>query len=631
MAERQPGRTPRRKNFSRWLVPAMIGLIIIGGTTFAIISIVGDRTQANIRQSLFEQQKERQLETTKALAEHVGSDLDSISARLEALSNVDLFQKGDLASDQARQLAQQYFDKAGQVSAADLLFVLDKDNVAVNIVGSAELQNFKNADFSSRDYVQKTRSTLAPVFSDGLYGMDNRYRIVVTQPIINRESGEYVGLIASSIPTADFFARYGNIYQINSQYLAALDTKANHLVHGNPDLIGKNFFDDLTQQFTQHNADLNNAMRQVLSGQPAFAVYQIAAGERLTSGYPIFVNNKLAYAVFIVTPTSLIYSNIDGILADERSQMFTQQIALAAAIGLFAALAAWLNRNLNNQVKKRTQELEYSNSQLAQANEQLARTNEQLKVHDKLQKEFVNVAAHELRTPVQPLLGAAELLELQLEGKEKIEVTRPEIEMILRNAMRLGRLSSDILEISRIDSGALVLNKETFSLAYIIAAAVKDSKIQSNYDPEKLAMSYCPDDIFVYADREKITEVVTNLLTNAIKFTKEGTISISTQRNSQNKVVLVSVKDTGSGIDADVLPRLFEKFVTKSEKGTGIGLYISKKIIEAHGGTISGQNNSNGPGATFQFTLSLAENEKYDEKEQAATEPPSGASKQSTE
>jgi len=597
----------------------MIGLIVIGGITVAVISLVGYSTQASIRASLFEQQKERQLDTTKALAEHVGSDLDSISSRLLALSNIDVFQRGDLASDQARQLAQQYYDKANEVSATDILFILNKNNIATHIVGSAGLERFENTDFSFRDYAQKTQATKAPVFSDGFYGMDGKYRIVITQPIINRESGEYVGLVAASIPTVDFFARYGNIYQIKSQYLAALDLKGNHLVHGNPALIGKNFFDNFTQQFTQHNENLNNAMRQVLSGQPAYAVYTITAGERLTSGYPVSVNGKLTYAVFIVTPTTLIYSNIDGILADERNQLFTQQIALAAAIGLFVTVAALLNKHLNRQIRKRTQELEHSNVRLEEANKMLVQANEQLQVHDRLQKEFVNVAAHELKTPVQPLLGAAELLEAQLEGKEKIEVTRSEIEMILRNAMRLGRLSADILEISRIDSGALKLNKETFSLAYIIAAAVKDAKVQSNFDPEKLAISYHPDDLFVYADKEKITEVITNLLTNAIKFTAEGKISITTRVLEKDRIAQVSVKDTGSGIDLSVLPRLFEKFVTKSEKGTGIGLYISKKIVEAHGGTIVGYNNSEGHGATFEFTLPLAEEEKYKQEEQQSS------------
>jgi signal transduction histidine kinase len=215
-------------------------------------------------------------------------------------------------------------------------------------------------------------------------------------------------------------------------------------------------------------------------------------------------------------------------------------------------------------------------------------------------------------------------MESQFSEKDKIEVTRPEIEMILRNAKRLQRLSSDILEISRIESGALKLNKENFSLAYIIAEAVKDAKAQSNFDPDKLTITYYPDDIFVYADKEKITQVMTNLLTNAIKFTNQGTILVSTQKASDGTTLLLEVKDTGSGIDEEILPKLFEKFVTKSEKGTGIGLYISKKIVEAHGGTIFGGNNPDGIGATFKFTLPLVDEsiqERPNSTESAISDP----------
>lgn len=138
------------------------------------------------------------------------------------------------------------------------------------------------------------------------------------------------------------------------------------------------------------------------------------------------------------------------------------------------------------------------------------------------------------------------------------------------------------MEISRIESGALRLNKEDFSLAYIIADAVKDARAQSVFDPDKLSITYNPDDIFVNADREKTTQVLANLLTNAIKFTKAGTISITTERDRGSGIAVIKVKDSG------------------------IGLFISKKIIEAHGGTIEGKNNDNGNGSTFSFTLPVS-------------------------
>lgn len=592
------------KNASRWLIPAVIGVAVVAGLAFAILYVTYNNTEANIRQSLFEQQKDRQLETTKALAQHIGSDMDSILMRLEALANIELLQNGDLTSPEVRQLAQKYFDTANEISYVDYLFVFDKDDVAVlNIVDSPEQQTLEGADFSERDYVQQAHATRAPVFSDGFQGIDGKYRIAIVHPIINRETKEYVGLVGVAIPTIDLFGRYGNIYQIKSQYLAALDTNANHLVHGNHDLIGKNFFDEYTQQFTQQNADLNNAMRQVLSGQPAHTVYTIEAGERLTSGHPVFVQNKLAYVVFVVTPTSVIYSNINSILAAERTQVFVQQVALATAVGLFVAFAVWLNRNLNKEVKRRTQELENANRQLAEANEQL-------KANDRLQKEFINIAAHELRTPIQPILGATELIDAGFENKDRVEITKPELDLIVRNAKRLERLSSTILEVARIESNSLKLNRKILDINERITNIIADVRVtlDSNGKTKKkgLKLLFEPKNspILVEADEERITQAISNIVGNAVKFTESGSIVVTSEAKDDHAII--TVKDTGSGIDPEVFPKLFTKFASKSEKGTGLGLFLTKNIVEAHGGTIRAENNENGKGATFTFTLPIA-------------------------
>ena len=192
-----------------------------------------------------------------------------------------------------------------------------------------------------------------------------------------------------------------------------------------------------------------------------------------------------------------------------------------------------------------------------------------------------------------------------MKEKEKIEVSRVEIEMIIRNAKRLERLSSDILELSRIESGAMKLDEENFSLSYLIADAVKDAKARAGFDEDRLRIVYAPDDIFVHADREKIVQVIANLLSNSINFTKRGTITIASRVDTSGQTAIVSIKDTGLGIDPEILPKLFGKFVSRSEKGTGIGLYISRKIVEAHGGKIWGENNVDGNGAIFTFTLPL--------------------------
>ena len=232
---------------------------------------------------------------------------------------------------------------------------------------------------------------------------------------------------------------------------------------------------------------------------------------------------------------------------------------------------------------------------------------EELKINEKMQKEFINTAAHELRTPVQPILGMAELLELSFEGgKGKTEISKGDIELILRNAKRLERLSSDVLETARIESQSLRLNKVRFSLKEVISDSVRDAEnqivdrdITIRYNPKK--------DIIVYADKGRISEVISNILDNAIKFTHKGSVTISAEvnNNSKNKEVIVLIRDEGTGIDNEISSRLFTKFATKSEKGTGLGLYISKSIVEAHGGKIWAKNNDEDKGATFGFSLPL--------------------------
>jgi two-component system sensor histidine kinase VicK len=248
----------------------------------------------------------------------------------------------------------------------------------------------------------------------------------------------------------------------------------------------------------------------------------------------------------------------------------------------------------------------------SQLYEQLRIANEKLILHDNMQKEFINIAAHELRTPIQPILVTTELLDLQFSSeqekakKEKGEITRDELAILVRNAKRLERLSSNILDIARIESGTLHLNIQEFNLNDVLSALVQDARnVIRNTAKEDIITQYVPSDnnIVLKADKDRLSEVVWNLLDNATKFTEKGAISVASRK--ENSHISISVKDSGSGIDSDVLPKLFTKFVTKSEKGTGLGLYIAKSIIEAHGGKMWAKNNNDGKGATFTFTLPL--------------------------
>jgi two-component system, OmpR family, sensor histidine kinase VicK len=247
----------------------------------------------------------------------------------------------------------------------------------------------------------------------------------------------------------------------------------------------------------------------------------------------------------------------------------------------------------------------------AELYEKLSETYEQLKIHSKMQKEFLDIAAHELRTPIQPILGLTEIL---LSDKRVDRAAQEEkLNVIARNAKRLKLLTDDILDVTKIEGQALQLKKELINVNHIISSTVEKIKNQIGHDEnvELVFSSLDHNVVFVEADKARITQVIFNLLINAIKFTKRGTVFIDIEENKHDnnlqRFVVVTVKDTGTGIDSEMLPRLFEKFASKSCTGTGLGLFICKSIVEAHGGMIWARNNTNGKGATFSFSLPITD------------------------
>ena len=234
-----------------------------------------------------------------------------------------------------------------------------------------------------------------------------------------------------------------------------------------------------------------------------------------------------------------------------------------------------------------------------------------------MQIEFINIASHELRTPIQPILGLTQIILSKIKDTEQIEL----LDTVIRNAKRLKQLTDDIFDVTRIESRSLNLNKEQFDLNEQIKTAINDIKnqISIRYNNNAVKLTFETErkegnGIFIKADKIRIYEVISNLLKNAIKFTKEGTISITTEEKKKKKKtgkggeVIVKIKDTGIGLPSNILPNLFSKFATGSpfKRGIGLGLFISKSIVEAHGGRIWAQTNPDGKGATFAFNLPLS-------------------------
>jgi signal transduction histidine kinase len=644
-------------SLSRLTKPLLFSIIIsilIFSIAFGLYFFYRGSAEDNVRELLLEQQKQQQIDNTKSLSEQVESDLDRVIMRLELLAREPALQRGELTSQETSSLLKQAeSDINSQITPIDTLGLLNSSNILVNI-SPDEQRKYIGLDRSQTEYVQEVNKSWQSYISSGFVGALGRYIIGIGVPITNLETGRHVGIIATAPLTTQFFERYGNILNINTQFIVSLDRDGKYLTAAPPELVGKDFFGEEVQKLTNGNPDVyrlyENAVR---FGEPGSAVFDAGAGERFATAYPVVYGHQgQIMTVILSTPTAAIYSEIENALFIQKLQTIIILTAAASATSALTFFILRRNAALERKVEERAAELRTAN--------------EALRIQDKIQKEFIKIAAHELRTPIIPILNLSELLyskvkePQQAEGQEEKEM----LEIILRNANRLHQLTEDILDVTRIESHTLKLRKERFNLNDVILSVVEDYRKQIANDSSNkngnVKLMYEPANsssndgstttttdnssitLIVEADRRRLTQVISNLLNNAIKFTQEeeGTVTVSTDiRKNANKdgevkeEVVIAIKDTGTGIDPELMPRLFTKFATKSYQGTGLGLFISKSIVEAHGGKMWAENNSNSNnngntnngsdtkqnGATFYFTLPVADmiEERTGEKEEA--------------
>jgi signal transduction histidine kinase len=375
----------------------------------------------------------------------------------------------------------------------------------------------------------------------------------------------------------------------------------------NRNVVGKNY---LTSEFQDLiPPEIKNVYNKILASSltGGSGLRDISFNDNMTTiAYqPITLDGEFLWSLYIGTPHSLA-SNV-GYLINQQKNFSTIVIIVVGsmAFGIAILILSW-NKRLEGAVKSRTTQLNKTNESLIESNSLLASANKQLEIHDNMQKEFINVAAHELRTPIMPILGEAELIENDISDNESARISREQISSIIRNAKRLDRLAADILDVTNIEGKSLKLNKTTFDIDEILSQLVTEYSRQIEKDigkNKKIKISYEPLHVMIFADNYRITQVISNIINNAIKFTDQGIITII--GNADSAELTIKISDTGKGIDNEIINRLFDKFVSRSEQGTGLGLFISKNIIEAHGGRIIGFNNENGTGATFVFVLPL--------------------------
>ena len=628
--------------------------------------------------------------------------IDTISTSLDIIANAPAVQNNQQID------ARTFFDSAKNNSESwvDFFAWLGPDGKLVwsSNLNETVYEEYKGTDLSFRPYFTVPKSTLEPYYSSVIASVDNIPRIFVSVPIlgsIGNQSRGGVNNDTSTLPNATTAEANtprqifkGIVYsgirldtvgellkdQLIPEFQSSvtlLDRDGTILYSPNDTYIGQNVFSNEIQSAIypsliplEFKDKFNDILKASFEGKQGSEDIKIGGQLNTVSYQPVIVetnqassnnNTKYFMSVFIASP-HLLTDNVSALI-DQQKNFSIIMIAVISALSLgIAFLVITWNKRLRNTVNTKTIELKDAN--------------EQLKAHGKMQKEFINIAAHELRTPTQAVLGYSEILKIQSKKENRKDEA---IDAIYRNATRLQHLANDILDVTRIESQTLKLNKQRFNLNEVLSYIVNDFKNEISKINSPVSIYYKPaqeliNEPSIKADRERVTQVISNLISNAIKFTQRGTISVSakllprnqmigtkektpgisqelekldrsypleqearvkqdnvdtraekkeqeeTVLNNESEIggnqVLISIKDTGSGIDPEIVSKLFSKFTTKSLKGTGLGLFICKSIVEAHGGRIWAENND-GPdrivngdgntskGATFFFTLPI--------------------------
>ena len=539
--------------------------------------------------------------------------IDPISTNLEILSNVVNYSniEGtqvliDQVQNSTKGLTEGYYwiDENGRI-------------VSISNVNLSSIYSYGSINLSNREYFVIPKETMSKYYSSAIESIDKIPRLYISFPIIeksNSSKSTFKGVIVSSIKIHELgtFLQNELTPQVASN-VGLMDKNGVIIYSRNPALIGKNYLDTEFQSLIPQEikGPYNSILERSLQGSSGADDLLLMGGNKTTITYqPVYIGGKYIWTLFVSAPHQL--ATEVGALINDQKNFSTLMVLIIGivALGIAFLILSW-NKQLESAVNSRTIELKEANKSLQENNKLLELANEKLSIHDRMQKEFINIAAHELRTPIMPILGDAIFLEKQFEaGKKEVMVDKEQVSSIIRNAKRLKRLASDILDITKIESQSLKLNKEKFNIKDVIASSISDIKVQMNSsNPEQLKnlqINYNPKDVFVFADKNRITQVIFNLLSNSIKFTESGSITIDVilEKDQTKNIhyVVVSISDSGQGIDSEILPRLFTKFASKSFEGTGLGLFISKSIIHSHYGEIWAYNNHE-CGATFCFKI----------------------------
>jgi len=490
-------------------------------------------------------------------------------------------------------------------------------------------KNVTLKNFAFRDYYKGVIATGKPYLSQAIRSNATGHIVsAIAVPVHDATNGSFSGIWVGALDLKDISKALHDLIS-STEIVAYIDQRGQKVVssdeheysalfNGNNSLTSKNVI----------------GFKNGIIGKSGYSIETIN-GIKMFVAYSPMHALSTNWVVLSFEPYDKVFLSSNSL----RLEGVAMSIVLAVAATLIAILLQRSFRSLNRLTMKlhgsneelsiKENELETAKHSLEENNRELEQVNKQLQLREKTQQDFINVAAHELRTPIVPILNLSELLYSKLKkqnessatgGKQVIQNGSKKIEemvqVIIRNAYRLHQLTEDILDVTKIETQNLKLRIEQLDLGKIISSVVEDFKRNNeNRNSVNITFKNMANFTLVKADKGRLVQVITNLLNNALKFTKEGNITVILKPDNENHV-MIAVRDSGTGIDSEIYPRLFSKFATKSEHiGTGLGLYISKKIVESHGGRIWAENNADGKGSTFYFTLpsELSESRSYEQ------------------
>ena len=490
----------------------------------------------------------------------------------------------------------------------------------------------KNADFNSsnREHFKVVKSTLNPHITPVIKSITGSNTIFISYPILGNQTENisdiiqknennntnniqllvqqekiqqqeqkqnvqetktnsdkvFDGTILTGINTTSMIKLLENqVSPKNRSAINLIDKKGLIVMASNPEfnglIINSERYNQTLDKFYdgQNQEIIFKAIDKILLGKSGSAgiINDRFGNSSIISYTPVTTNGQILFYVVLTSPYEFA-TEVDNLILQQQNFAMGSIIIMGIIALLVAIILGLFNKNLRKMVEEQT-------TSLKNAISSLEKSNEQLKIHDKMQQEFLNITAHELRTPTQSIIGYVEMI------KTFPERTSTYLQPIERNTQRLYRLIQDILDITKIESGSLKLKKTTFDMNEKINNVIRDltpkKKVDDDNTNQNVKFIFQPtkEPIKVFADKERIYQVISNLIKNALKFipSTDGKIEITLEKakeknDNKKEFVSVKIKDNGKGIDKEVLPRLFEKFASKTELGgTGLGLYISKK------------------------------------------------------